>query len=374
MSPSTTLLFKRIGTALLSVVIFVSSAEISLRFYLGAPKGLFLFSRPGKNGMYVPNTSFVAGFGVVPYTIKTNSLGLRGDDLPQKKTGLRIAMIGDSVTDSFFSDNQDTYPALLGRTLRQSGYSVDVINGGRGAGSIDKEYAILREVIAPLDPDIVVLTFVTNDIADIWGRSRDQMLSFTMKPDLTARLMGYLDTQTALGEVSLDVYLRDRFESYRAYEKHQGEPKKDNYQIEGGGEYEENAKVFEKRWDKWDGIVLKEPFSQGTGECISNYFFIQGKLLDYCRDHHAKLVFVYFPSYSQVYDSKTSMKMRDLLSQRCAELGLPFLDLTEAFKEKGRSEVLHLAPIDFHPNPRGNSLMASTLADFLIRQGMMKVP
>lgn len=372
MSPKTVLLFKRLGTALLSTVIFVASGEIGLRVYLGAPKGLFLFSRPGSNGMYVPNSSFVAGFGVVPYTVTTNSLGLRCEEVPAKKNRLRIAMLGDSVTDGLFANNSETYPALLEKDLHERGHNTEVINGARGAGSIDKEFAILREVIGPLSPDLVVLTFVTNDIRDIYDESRDQMLSLSMKPTLSESLTSFFYTRTAIGEVSLDVYLRDRFETYRAYEKHQGEPGKDEYHIEGGDHFAENAKLFEKRWGNWDGVVLKEPFSSKTNQAIEDYFFMLDRFREYCATRHAGFVFVYFPSYSQVYDETTSMKIRDVLNARCQDKGIPFLDLTPAFREVGRNEVLHLAPLDFHPNPEGNRVMATALADFLVQQGLLE--
>jgi lysophospholipase L1-like esterase len=372
MTAKTALYLKRAGTVLLSTVIFLTAAEVSLRIYLGAPKGLFLFSRLGDNGMYVKNATFVSAFGFFPYTIKTNSLGLRGEEPSPQKNGLRVAMLGDSITDGFFVNNEDTYPWLLQQILRKRRPGVEVINGAHGAGSVDKEYAIVREVIAPLNPDIVVLTFVTNDIREICGKTRDQMLSLEIKPTLSEKLMGFFYTRTAIGEVTLDVYLRDRFEMYRAQERH-GEISKINYgQIEGGNNYAENAKLFEKRWGNWDGIILKEPFSSMTNGCIDDYFFVFGKLHDYCVQHHIRLVCVYFPSYSQVYDARTSMRMRDVLSRKCENLDVPFLDLTGPFRIEGSHQVLHLAPLDFHLNPEGNHLMAATVAEFLDQQKLLE--
>src|SRR5262245_49164681 len=71
---------------------------------LGHPKGRFA-------SVYPPNATLTMTWGAVPYTVKTNSLGLRGRELEAKEPGRkRILALGDSITDGFFSDNEDTYP------------------------------------------------------------------------------------------------------------------------------------------------------------------------------------------------------------------------------------------------------------------------
>ena len=78
-----------------------------------------------------------------------------------------------------------------------------------------------------------------------------------------------------------------------------------------------------------------------------------------------KFVFVYHPAYSQVYVVGSSMLMRDILRDECTRLGIPFLDLTPVFQEKGKEEALDLAPLDYHLNPYGNQVVADALSGFL---------
>ena len=84
-----------------------------------------------------------------------------------------------------------------------------------------------------------------------------------------------------------------------------------------------------------------------------------------CDEHGVRLLFVYFPAYSQIYDPTASTYINQLLDRACAGLKVDFVDLTEAFRAGGRGEVLHLAPLDFHPNPRGYQVFAAAIAEHL---------
>ena len=77
-------------------------------------------------------------------------------------------------------------------------------------------------------------------------------------------------------------------------------------------------------------------------------------------------MFAYFPAYSQVYEARPSLVLRNILRKFCLRNSIHFLDLTPIFRSADRKQPLHLAPIDFHPNPRGNRLIAKSVADFLI--------
>jgi hypothetical protein len=47
------------------------------------------------------------------------------------------------------------------------------VNAARGGSTIDREYEILRELAMPLDPDIVLLMYVNNDIYEMKDHSRE---------------------------------------------------------------------------------------------------------------------------------------------------------------------------------------------------------
>ncbi len=107
---------------------------------------------------------------------------------------------------------------------------------------------------------------------------------------------------------------------------------------------------------------------------IENYLFALKHLNDYSHSKNIQLVFVYYPSYSQIYDLKTSMLMRDILQETTQQLSIPFLDLPPQFRQIGQNQVLHLAPTDFHPNSDGNKLIAETIAEFLLDEQFLVTP
>jgi hypothetical protein len=94
---------------------------------------------------------------------------------------------------------------------------------------------------------------------------------------------------------------------------------------------------------------------------LAKYVAILDRMKRDCGERNARLVFVYFPAYSQVYDPSASLAIRDLLATECAARAIDFIDLTGPFRSEGKTTVLHLAPVDFHPNPAGNRLMARTV-------------
>jgi lysophospholipase L1-like esterase len=344
----------------------VLGIEAFLRVVFHYPHGYFRFMAADGTRLYPPSTVIPMRWGAIPYEVKTNALGFRGDDFDRVAPPgrQRIVAIGDSVTDGFFADNDATFPAQLERYLRAAGRDVEVINAARGGGSIDKEYAILKEHGFPLQPDIVVLTFVTNDIFDIRERSLDNLLTRDLHPKAQG-LGGRLLTETALGEWVTDRALRLRFSTYRAADRQvEGAAttaKDPRYDLWGADHFDENVQRFRALTGKMDGMVLNEPFSDEVKGIIANYVAILDRMKHDCSERNARLVFVYFPAYSQVYDPASSLGIRDLLASECAARSIDFIDLTGPFRTEGKTTVLHLAPVDFHPNPVGNRLMARTV-------------
>ncbi len=342
--------------------------EFTLRIVMDISPGRFDFIRSEEGVLYLPDLKIKMAFGTVPYIIKTNSLGFRGNEIslekPDDKT--RIAALGDSVTDGFFVDNQATYPFQLEEVLNSRGYPAEVINAARGGGAIGKEYAILRDLVRPLKPDIALLTFVTNDIYNIRTFSRAELVSRPVHK-LEQRLGKKLITMTAIGDVALDMYLRMKYKRYRLYERDGGWNGliENRYQIKGGDNFLENVKEFKRRFKRTDGLVLNEPFAEKVNRLIDNYLFALAHMNGFCQENNIKLIFIYFPAYPQIYDENASMKIVDILRNRCNALSVPFLDLTPAFRAGGTKKVFHLAPLDYHLNPKGNRIFAVAVADFL---------
>jgi lysophospholipase L1-like esterase len=366
--------FVRALVAVISLCAVLLTGEGALRLVFHLPEGKFESLAQSSLAFYRPNSLIRMTWGPVPYAIRTNALGLRGRPIQLLKPvgSTRIVALGDSITDGFFVDEEDTFPWLLQDILDGQGSRVEVINAAVGGGSIDRELAILRGVGTLLHPDVVLLTFVTNDISDIRERTARELVS--MQPLPVARSLSpqvWLLTRTAVGELALDAFLRLASRSYRAHESTVAQEGAARYRIPGGGDFAENERLFLERFGTTDGLVLEYPLSQEVEGLVRNYVAALGEMEGVVDRMGASLVFVYFPAYPQVYDPRAPMQIRDRLEEACRGMGIPFVDLTASFRGAGERRVLHLAPLDFHLNPDGYRVIAEGIASFLKSRGLV---
>lgn len=92
------------------------------------------------------------------FVVRNNALGLRGPEIDlKKKKAFRIAVYGSSYTYGWGVNEEDTFVARLGEALNDSGLPVEMINLGRNGGSPPQYAALAKETIPLLKPDLVVV-------------------------------------------------------------------------------------------------------------------------------------------------------------------------------------------------------------------------
>lgn len=365
-----------LGINLLVLLALLLALEAGLRVFAEAPQGMFRGWFAGRLGLY-PESKTLPMYGVVNWVVETNRWGFRGADIERVRTpGVwRVAMVGDSVTDGFNVLNADTYPAYTEARLEEQGIAVEVINAANGGSTIDRQLGIFRDAVLPFNPDLVVLTFVTNDIVGLESVEDSQLLTRRADSDPVLRkLQRFLFVYTAVGEFVLDRTLR--FIS-PAYAENQEKAKllpelpADRYQIPGGDQFQANAQAFMQRYAKNDARLLQDNPDPVTERDIGRYLRALDVFVGLAAERQITPVLVYFPAYPQIYDPSVSLRIRDILQQHCEAKGVAFLDLTPAMREAGAATVLHLAPKDYHLNPAGNRVIARALADFLLARGFL---
>lgn len=352
--------------------------ELVLRL-IGYPFGTFAPLFPPTQGLYYEGVTINSTWGVVPYRIKTNSIGLRGPEINRNKAKgtYRIITIGDSITAGFFVDNEAMWQTSLQKILtEQYKKPTEVVNCALGGGSIGWELALLKTYGIPLKPDIVILTFVTNDISDILDKPISQLAdsdAYIMVPKNDKELTRFVLTKIAIGEAFYDIFLRIKSPSYRDSIRESKKKSGDSrYAIEGGDQYAKNARDYMNRFSQTDGLLLGDSFSSKTLSALSNYTELLSQFSKVCEQNGSKLLFVYFPAYPQIYSEKTSLLINKTLRTICDERGIDFLDLTDGFKKRGRNQVLHLAPLDYHLNPKGNEVFAELVAEYFLKQATVQ--
>ena len=160
---------ERIWTALLAIVaptVFFAAIELGTRAAVRVP-GPFFPSRASCRGRdpllgysYMPRC--VSNADGTP--IRTNMLGLRGDDVPEDGSR-RILAIGDSCTWGYQVGQAESYPAVLQRVLDKTTGTrrYFVINAGTPGYTSHHGLVYLRERGILLHPALVLIGYEFND-------------------------------------------------------------------------------------------------------------------------------------------------------------------------------------------------------------------
>jgi len=104
------------------------------------------------------------------FDLQTNSLGLRGPEVatPKPADTFRVLMLGDSVTFGWGVDDEVTFARRLQTTWNKGmpKTRLEVVNTGLPKYDTNQAAAMLRKIGLALQPDLVVLTYVTNDLTE----------------------------------------------------------------------------------------------------------------------------------------------------------------------------------------------------------------
>jgi lysophospholipase L1-like esterase len=96
-----------------------------------------------------------------------NGAGLRDQArhaLPKPEGTTRILVLGDSFAYGAGNPYEESWPVLLERRLLADGYSADVVKAGVPGYDTRTEALYLKRIFPDYDPDIVLLTFLPNDL------------------------------------------------------------------------------------------------------------------------------------------------------------------------------------------------------------------
>jgi len=174
MRSATTSSMLRLGTLAGSLLAVVVAAELALRAAGAGEQNADAwrvagFHRPDPELIYSmrPNARSYWATDEFVEEVETNSLGLRGGEIPAKADGAkRILILGDSMTFGHGVSEDDSYPARLEAMLRERNLRVDVVNAGvKGYGN-DQAVKLFADRLRGLDPDLVILAYYTNDLED----------------------------------------------------------------------------------------------------------------------------------------------------------------------------------------------------------------
>ncbi len=155
---------KKLGLALAATLALVLAGELVASAFFPAPTGYHVWP-PGLDRTFRPNPAIMPG--VAPRArFRVNSLGYRGDELPEGESR-RILALGGSTTECAYVDQAKSWPHLLQEQLNAAGRKPPVWIAGAGrSGFTSRRHVLqLRRILAQ-EPrfDAVILLVGVNDL------------------------------------------------------------------------------------------------------------------------------------------------------------------------------------------------------------------
>jgi lysophospholipase L1-like esterase len=278
-----------------------------------------------------------------------NAEGHRDHALDDPKRRLRLLVLGDSVP-YYGDDLDDTWPGQLENLLAaRETEPVEVVNAGTRGYTVFQERIYLEKYGADLEPDVVGLCFVLNDVHTILHRFKvvdgeivgqeysfeDDAVEGVESPlyQLARRshLLVWLRGQLGVFDDLIALYTRDGFAfDYRP--------------------------DFNTAWkeDRWDLVEKQVSAMVELGKERGFRFFVV--VVPFADQLDPDVI-----SKDPDYVGLPQRKMAEL----GAKLGFPVLDLRPALQPEDMDDDR------VHFSPSGRRVAAEQVADFLLREGLV---
>ena len=296
--------------------------------------------------------------------IRVNSLGLRGPDVgPKEPDEFRILAIGDSITFGDYMEESLTIPALLEKELKQTGRKITVLNAGLPGATASDEFYHYMELQEQIKPDLVLIGAYLNDAA----QTRKFYVKTLRFPFNQSRFLTWafqrfqlidMDSLFSAKEMTdVSANWRETFRGGRTLSS--GDPlgRREGFDFEIYNAHND----FGLGWssDAWDRL----------NEIYRSWFEI-------AKRNGTKVALHAFPVWFQIYskDNILSTCPQDNFKQICEASGVPYLDLLPYLRQVGASgmQKSDLLWDHCHYKVAGNELVAKHLAEWLVRDGLVK--
>jgi hypothetical protein len=266
-----------------------------------------------------------------------NRLGFRGPEIATEKPPdvFRIVALGDSFTYGIGVDWDDTFVHRLeglfnareGRHPR-----VEVIDAGVPRFYPEAERKLLEHYALPLAPDLVLVTFVPNDVIDTYYGS-----------DATSVAEGgYLLTSDAARAIeSLPAPFR-----WLAGHSHL---------MRWLVARVVTARRTEAKPVVWADVYRESGFHEAAWREVERQY---AAIVALAHQHHMLVAFAHLPQQDPLDESAAYPGQR--LARFCAEQRVPFIDLLGAMRAAQREQVIYW-PRDGHANAEGTRVIAGEL-------------
>jgi len=276
------------------------------------------------------------------FTVSINGFGLRDSRevaIPKPRGTFRVLCLGDSFTYGIETPEEQTYPHRLEQALRARlpGREVEVWNAGCNGYNSCQEAAWLETYGWQLEPDVVTVGFVMNDVLPLVADAPSQnfpgrswMLRFPLYHWLRTQIV---QRWRLTGDDSQAQALR------QLVARHQGKLETSPSENE----------VTRRYWDEAQACLAKVAAG--------------------CRERGLPAALIVFPSLSQMNHPSPPPEPQVVLASLAKREGFVLVDLLTRYAAAGEAALLESDKA--HPSALGHSIAADELAAALAAAGAL---
>ena len=287
-------------------------------------------------------------------TVRINGKGYRGPEYEYAKPDgvRRILHLGDSVSFGYLlKDYNQAYPPLLEKILEEkTGDNIQTVNLSVGGYATWQENIQLRREGYKYNSDLVILSFVLNDVTNMFSLKR-----FGGHSEIGHLELGFSSRDAKWFNKSGILYLVRRVSAKFRFGK----------EVQKAASQMEARKVFS---------LIETPDHPDVQRAWNGVFKDLQDIVDYCDSNDIDFLLVIFPFTLQFKDEERMSIPQQTLIRYAEEHNIKYLDILNFFsilmKKEGTIPNNYFLDYD-HLNPLGNDLVAEEIARFISDNKML---
>jgi len=323
---------------------------------------------------------------------RINSAGFRGDELLLAGEMTRVVVYGDSFIHAFYSPQEETFVAQLGRLLADRiDKQVEVVNAGVSSYGPDQIVLKMEDELPKLRPELVIVAiFAGNDYGDLMRNkifrlaADGALVANRWKLDRNVRVLLELNRQESITLRAL----RNTLGALRAPPDPQaGAANMDFLLEEAAREYqnfvvERDDIVTNTHVDHYSADVSLTPRSASARYKVALMQAVMRRIGEVAERNDVPFAFLFIPHPLDVADGDAwgrvdrkrfpdynGRNQIAFLEEMARVLGAPYVSLYDVFRANNANS-LYFRDGDDHWNAAGQRLAAEVMADYLLAHGL----